>query len=92
MYPNATFMQSQASTIQKTKPRIASAAHTTTTVGQSNPNLNRDNSQGFSSTLVNSQGDLNFIDPNGQNVIQGDDRIKSAANKYRHRIPSTEAI
>lgn len=50
---------------------------------------------------MNSQGELNFIDYNAainagpgslSNVSEYDRAIKSAAQKYRHRIPSTEAI
>lgn len=53
----------------------------------------------MASTLVNSQGELNFIDYNAafnlgsaSNISDYDRVIKSAANKYRHMIPSTEAI
>lgn len=53
----------------------------------------------MASTLVNSQGEFNFIDYNaafnlgsGSNISDYDRVIKSAANKYRHMIPSTEAI
>jgi hypothetical protein len=55
----------------------------------------RDPSQGMSSTIANSQGDLNFHEVNigsGSNISDYERVIKSAALKYRHMIPNTEAI
>ncbi len=66
------------------KPRIASAANTTTTMGFSGNNLARDPSQGMASTIVNSHNDLNFIHDvggvgSGSNISDYDRVIKSAA-------------
>lgn len=81
------------------KPRISSAAHTTTTVGLSGQHLNRDPSQGFSSTLMNSQGELHLIDYNAainvgsaSNISEYERAIKSAAQKFRHQLPGSDAI
>ena len=65
------------------KPRIASAVNTNTTMG-SGPNLMRDPSQGLT---LNSQADLVDI-ASGSNISDYDRVIKSAAQKYRHMIPS----
>ena len=75
-------------------------------MGMSNGALNRDPSQGLASTIINSQNEFNYLDygsagnmvgynnvGSGSNISEYDHRaLRSAAHKYRHMIPSTEAI
>ncbi len=56
----------------------------------------RDPSQGMTSTIGNSQGEFYYQDGinigSGTNILDYDRVIKSAAQKFRHMVPNTEAI